>query len=278
LGIERARAGGVIDRGKSNVLGVRIDALDYEAAVDRIIRAARERRPLAVTALAVHGVMTGVLDPVHRYRLNTLDVVTPDGMPVRWALDVLHGTHLPDRVAGPVLTLRVVEAAAAAGLPIFLYGSRPGVLDALSRALRARFADLRIAGMAPSRFRRLTAAERDEVVASIRSSGAAMVLVGLGCPRQEVWIYEYREHLAMPLVAVGAAFDFHAGTVPRAPVALERLGLEWVFRLAHEPRRLWRRYLFLNPAYVWLLTLQAFGLRRFDPDHATAPTTELLYG
>jgi len=268
----------VIDRGKYNVLGVRIDALDYEAAVDRIIGAARERWPLAVTALAVHGVMTGVLDPVQRYRLNGLDIVTPDGMPVRWALNLLHGTRLPDRVAGPVLMLRVAAAAAEAGLPIFLYGSRSTVLEALARSLCQRFPDLRVAGMTPSRFRRLTAAERDEVVAQIQASGAALVFVGLGCPRQEVWIYEYRDRLEMPLLAVGAAFDFHAGTVPRAPASLERLGLEWAFRLMREPRRLWRRYLFLNPAYLWLLALQASRLRRFDPSDSTPPSGELLNG
>ena len=268
----------MIDRGKHNVLGVRIDALDYEAAVDRIIGAARERRPLAVTALAVHGVMTGVLDPVQRYRLNDLDVVTPDGMPVRWALDLLYGTRLPDRVAGPVLTLRVVAAAADAGLPIFLYGSRAEVLEALTLSLRRRFPTLRVAGVAPSRFRQLTEPERDEVVARIRESGASLVLVGLGCPRQEVWIYEYRHRLAMPLLAVGAAFDFHAGTVPRAPAWLERLGLEWVFRLVHDPRRLWRRYLLLNPAYLWLLALQVTGLRRFDSATDVPPAGEVSYG
>jgi N-acetylglucosaminyldiphosphoundecaprenol N-acetyl-beta-D-mannosaminyltransferase len=278
VGIGRARAGGVIDRGKCNVLGVQIDALDYDAVVERVINAARERRSLTVTALAVHGVMTGVLDPVQRYRLNGLDIVTPDGMPVRWALDLVHGTRLPDRVAGPVLTLRVAEAAARAGVPIFLYGSRSTVLEALARSLCERFPGLQVAGMAPSRFRRLTPDERDEVVAQIQASKAGLVFVGLGCPRQEVWIYEYRQRLQMPLLAVGAAFDFHAGTVPRAPASLERLGLEWVFRLMREPRRLWRRYLLLNPAYMWLLALQASRLRRFDPSDSTPPSSELLYG
>src|SRR5688572_27514599 len=121
----------MIDHGKKNVLGVMIDAVDYEAAVDRIIQAADEGRPYAVSALAVHGVMTGVDDDEHRYRLNHLDLVTPDGQPVRWALNLLHKTGLRERVYGPLLTLMVIEAAAEHGLPVYFYGSRPEVLDRL---------------------------------------------------------------------------------------------------------------------------------------------------
>src|SRR6266567_4500660 len=117
----------MISRGKRNVLGVLVDAIDYEAAVGQVIAAAQERRPFALTALAVHGVMTGVLDRAHNARLNSFDLVTPDGQPVRWALNLLHGAHLPDRVYGPTLMLRVCQRAAAEGLPVFLYGSAPTV-------------------------------------------------------------------------------------------------------------------------------------------------------
>jgi N-acetylglucosaminyldiphosphoundecaprenol N-acetyl-beta-D-mannosaminyltransferase len=268
----------VIDRGKQNVLGVRIDAVDYAAAIDRIMTAAETHRPFSVSALAVHGVMTGVLDPAQRYRLNHLDLVVPDGQPVRWALNALHGAALPDRVYGPTLTLKLCESAAASRIPIYLYGSRPDVLDSLQRRLLTRFPELPIAGAEPSRFRSLSHEEREALVGRIRSSGAGIVFVGLGCPRQEVWVYEYRNRLAMPLIAVGAAFDFHAGLVPQAPPALQRAGLEWAFRMTQEPRRLWRRYLLLNPSYVALLALQALGLRRFDPDSAVPPVKEMSYG
>lgn len=268
----------MIDRGKRNILGVLVDAVDYEAAVERIVRAASQGEALAVTALAVHGVTTGAQDATYRYRLNQFDLVCPDGQPVRWALNLLYGTRLSDRVYGPTLTLLLCERAAALQLPVFLFGSRMPVLEGLSRNLRARFPGLRVAGVQPSRFRQLSEVEREQVVQDIRSSGAALTLVGLGCPRQEVWVYEYRDLLKMPLVAVGAAFDFHAGFLRQAPPILQRAGLEWLFRLLIEPGRLWRRYLYSNSAYLGLLALQFTGLRRFDPGLGSPPRYPLRYG
>lgn len=266
------------DEGKRNLLGVQIDAIDYEAAVERIIDAARKRHPLTVSALAVHGVMTGVQDPVHRYRLNRFDLLVPDGQPVRWGLNLLHGANLPDRVYGPTLMLKVCERAAAEGLPIYLYGSKPHVLELLSENLQARFPRLQVAGAQPSRFRQISAEEQQEVAREIRDSGAAITFVGLGCPRQEVWVYEYRQLLPMPLLAVGAAFDFHAGLLPQAPPALQRRGLEWAFRLAQEPRRLWKRYGYLNPLYAGMLASQAMKLRQFDRADEVPPPEEMRYG
>jgi exopolysaccharide biosynthesis WecB/TagA/CpsF family protein len=231
----------VIDRGKKNLLGVLVDAVDYEAAVERIIDAAHAGRPLAASALAVHGVMTGVQDRTHRYRLNHLDMVTPDGQPVRWALNALHGTGLTERVYGPTLTLKLCERAQREGLAIYLYGSQIHVLQALALRLKCLFPRLIVAGWEPSRFRSLSAEEAQEADSRIRASGARITLVGLGCPRQEVWVYEHREALSMPTLAVGAAFDFHAGRLPQAPMLLQRIGLEWAYRLVREPRRLWRR-------------------------------------
>jgi exopolysaccharide biosynthesis WecB/TagA/CpsF family protein len=268
----------MIDLGKFNVLGVLVNAVDYEAAVNRIAIAAQAGQPMAISALAVHGVMTGVLDAVHCYRLNQFDLITPDGQPVRWALNLLHKTRLPDRVYGPTLTLKVCERAARDGLPIYLYGSQPAVIQRFAERLTARFPDLQIAGMQPSRFRQVTPEEKNEIVHTIRSSGARIVLVGLGCPRQEVWAYEYRHALSMPVLAVGAAFDFHAGTLPQAPPFLQRFGLEWLFRLVKEPHRLWRRYLLLNPLFVWKLMMQAVGLRRYNPAPGVPPIEDLRYG
>lgn len=251
----------MIDRGKRRILGVDISVIDYESAVSVIRDAAHDTRALSVTALAVHGVMTGALDPAHRYRLNRLDMVTPDGQPVRWALSWLHGEHLPDRVYGPNLTLKVCEAAAAEGLPIFLYGSTESVLAALREKLQSQFPDLVIAGTRPSRFRKLTDEEQQELAEEIRLSGARITLVGLGCPRQEVFAYEMTPSLGMPVLAVGAAFDFHAGLLQQAPRWMQDAGLEWLFRLTREPGRLWRRYLLLNPAFCGLLLMQRLGLR-----------------
>ena len=268
----------MIDRGKHSVLGIRIDAVDYGAAVERIIDAARTRRPMAVSALAVHGLMTGVLDRCQKYRLNDFELLVPDGQPVRWALNGLHGTRLTDRVYGPTLMLDVCRRAAEERLPVFLFGSTPEVLARLADRLSERFPALHIAGTQCSRFRRLSEAERDDMVAAIRASGAAITFVGLGCPRQEVWAFEFRHAVSMPLIAVGAAFNFHAEQIAQAPRFLQDWGLEWLFRLCCEPRRLWRRYLLLNPLYLGLLSLQLLGLRKFDPADALEPNEPLYYG
>jgi N-acetylglucosaminyldiphosphoundecaprenol N-acetyl-beta-D-mannosaminyltransferase len=188
--------GVVIDLGKRSVAGVDVDALDYDAATARIIAAAEEGKGYAVTALAVHGLMVGVDDDEMRYRLNHFDLVTPDGQPVRWALNLLHGTRLPERVYGPDLSLLVFAEAAARGLPVYFYGSRPEVLERLVTNLSARFPGLKVAGCEPSKFRTLTPEESEEVVQRIRSSGARITFVGLGCPRQEVFAYEYRDRLS----------------------------------------------------------------------------------
>lgn len=257
--------GAGIDRGKRNVLGVLVDAVDYDAAVDRIVAAAHARRSYPVTALAVHGVMTAVADPALRRALNDFGLVTPDGQPVRWALNRLHGAGLRDRVYGPDLTLRVAVAAARDGLPVFLYGSTAGVLARFTTALQAVAPGLVVAGTQESQFRAGSPDEAVAVAEKIRASGARLVLVGLGCPRQEIFASLVGEHLDMPLLAVGAAFDYHAGSLPKPPPRMQRLGLEWLWRLLLEPRRLWRRYLLLNPAYVVRWTGQATGIWRPTP-------------
>jgi exopolysaccharide biosynthesis WecB/TagA/CpsF family protein len=255
----------VIVHGKRNVLGVLVDAVDYAAATDQVMAAARERRPFALTALAVHGVMTGVLDHPHNARLNSFDLVTPDGQPVRWALNLLHGAGLTDRVYGPTLTLRVLARCADEGLPVYLYGSTDDTLSRLIPALERMFPALKIAGAEPSKFRQAQPSEDLEIADRIRSSGARLVLVGLGCPRQEVFAYAMRPLLDMPLLAVGAAFDYHAGLLRKPPAWMQRAGLEWLWRLSLEPKRLWRRYMILNPAYLVRLGAQMSKLWAATP-------------
>ena len=268
----------MIRRGKRDILGVMVDVVDYESAVDQIVSAAKAGRGFAATALAVHGVMTGALDPEQRFRLNQFDLVVPDGQPVRWALNLLHSTRLKDRVYGPALMLALCERCVKDGVAIYLYGSNESVLSKLRQQLAKRFPALRIAGAQPSKFRRITADEKRKIVSDIRSSGARLVFVGLGCPRQEVWAYEFRDALSMPVIAVGAAFDFHAGTIPQAPQRLQSVGLEWLYRFAHEPRRLWRRYALLNPMYVGMITAQRLGIRRAESGQGTRPGHEMNYG
>ncbi|HET6529277.1 MAG TPA: WecB/TagA/CpsF family glycosyltransferase [Actinoplanes sp.] len=258
----------MINKGKGNVLGVLVDAVDYEAATELILDAARERRHFAVTALAVHGVMTGVQDPAHNARLNAFDLVTPDGQPVRGALNLLHHAGLADRVYGPELTLRVLRRAAAEGLPVYLYGSTQPTLDKLVPALEEMFPALKFAGVEASKFRLSQPGEDAEIAERIKSSGARLVLVGLGCPRQEVFAYAMRPLLDMPLLAVGAAFDYHAGLLRNPPAWMQRYALEWLWRLGLEPKRLWKRYVLLNPAYVARLAAQKAGVWKAEPPPA----------
>lgn len=276
--VKRSPAATLQSDTKRNVLGIGVNAVDYSSTVDCIVNAAKAKAPLTVSPLAVHGVMTGVLDRTHRYRLNHLDFVVPDGQPVRWALNLIHKANLKDRVYGPNLMLRICERAAQENLPIYLYGSTPEVLKRLSENLQSKCPGLQVAGMQPSKFRQLTAEEKMQVAEQIKASGAAITFVGLGCPRQEVWVYEYRETLNMPLIAVGAAYDFHAGTLPQAPPAWQRNGFEWLFRLLQEPMRLWKRYVLLNPAYVSLIILQMVGLKKYKDSDSTPPSQELRYG
>jgi exopolysaccharide biosynthesis WecB/TagA/CpsF family protein len=267
----------VLDAGKKNILGILVNAMDYEAAVSFVVRAAEERRNATVASEAIHAVMMGVLDPEHQYRLNHFSLILPDAQGVRWGLNLLHRARLSDRVYGPNLTLAVLTAAQEKGLPVYFYGSNPPTIENLARNLAERFPRLVVAGMEPGKYRPLSGQEKQELAQRIRDSGAAIVFVGLGCPRQEVWAYEYRDLLPMPIIAVGAAFAFMAGELRQAPLWMQNYGLEGVFRFCCEPRRLWRRYLLMSPMYVFLLTLQGLGLKSFDTK-GIKPAAELSYG
>ena len=267
----------MFNAGKRNVVGILVDAVDYEAAVEFIFRAAHQKRGICVSALAVHGIMTGALSAEHKFRLNHFDLLVPDGQPVRWVLNRLYGDKLPDRVYGPTLTRRVCARAAVRGERIYFYGGTMEILSALKRSLERMFPGIKIAGMQPSKFRKLTPGEKGALASEIRASGASILFCGLGCPRQETFAFEFRNAVSMPVIAVGAAFPFLAGLIPQAPIWMQDRGLEWLFRLFCEPRRLWRRYLYLNPAYLFLVALQAVGLRRFNTD-GVMPIREESYG
>jgi exopolysaccharide biosynthesis WecB/TagA/CpsF family protein len=267
----------VRNAGKHNVLGILIDAVDYDAATEFVFLAAREKRDCAISALAVHGLMSGAVNREHKFRLNHFDLLVPDGQPVRWALNLLYKVELVDRVYGPNLTLKICARAATEGTPIYFYGSTTDTLVSLRENLSKTFPTLQVAGMEPSKFRRLTAEEKVELADRIRMSGASIVFVGLGCPKQEMFAFEFRDILKMPILAVGAAFPFLAGKLAQAPSWMQAAGLEWLFRLCSEPRRLWRRYVYLNPLYMFLVLLQALRLSRFATD-GQRPVEELSHG
>ena len=233
------------------VLGVPLALTDYAHTLDWIDAAVAARRRAYVCVAAVHTVMASREDPALREAVLGADFTVPDGQPLVWALGAL-GHRLHDRVYGPELMDRACARAARTGRRFYLYGGRnAGALAQLARELRLRHPGLRIVGGHVPPFRELTEAEEAAVAADIDRSGADVVWVGLGVPKQEKWMARMRPRLQAPvLVGVGAAFDFHAGLVAQAPAWLQRLGLEWAFRLSQEPRRLWRRYLRYNPRYV----------------------------
>jgi N-acetylglucosaminyldiphosphoundecaprenol N-acetyl-beta-D-mannosaminyltransferase len=205
----------------------------------------------SLSAAAVHLVMLAQEDAEVRAAVLAASLVVPDGQPLVWALRAL-GHRSASRVYGPELMARYCEHAARTGTPAFLYGGRSeAVLIELTVRLRTRFPGLEIVGGHSPPFHEPSAQEDEEIAARIDASGAAVVWVGIGQPRQEQWMARMRPHLAAPmLIAVGAAFDFHAGLVPQAPDWMGRHGLEWTYRLAREPRRLWRRYARYNPRFV----------------------------
>lgn len=263
---------------KRNLLGVLVDATTYDEVVERVFEAARTATGLSVSATAVHGVMEGVHDPEHAARLNAFDILTPDGQPVRWALNWLHGAQLRDRVYGPELMLRCCARAAEEGFPIYLYGSTAAVLKPLTAKLEQRFPGLKVAGMSESRFGSIGPDAQEEIASQIRASGARLVFVGLGCPRQETFVWAMREQVSLPMLAVGAAFDFHAGLATEAPAWMQRAGLQWLHRLAGNPRRLWRRYVLLNPEYAWRAVRQRLGRAPSLAEASTPPRADAVPG
>jgi exopolysaccharide biosynthesis WecB/TagA/CpsF family protein len=235
---------------KFNLFGVQVSATTYAGVVDAVIAAVRWRIPSIVSLHAAHAVVTASDDPKLNERVNDFQIVAPDGQPVRWALNWLHRTGLRDRVYGPELTLRLCQRAAEEGVAIYLYGSSPEVIEALCDRLPKKYPGLIIAGAESPPFRALSEEEDAEMVHRINDSGAGIVFIGLGCPKQDHFAYEHRQSIEGVQVCVGAAFDFHAGNKKVAPPWMQKRGLEWLFRLSQEPGRLWQRYLVTNTLFV----------------------------
>ncbi|MCB1959206.1 MAG: WecB/TagA/CpsF family glycosyltransferase [Rhodocyclaceae bacterium] len=231
------------------VLTAPIDALTWEEAIGRIQHWADAFESRYVCISNVHSVVTAGQDAAFGRVLHEADMATPDGAPVAWMLRKL-GHRGQQRINGPDLMLRYCEEAAGRNEAIYLYGGAPETLDVLQRVLLERFPGLRIAGAYSPPFRALTDEEDAEVVRQINDSGAGTVWVSLGCPKQEKWMAAHRGRINAVMIGVGAAFDYHAGTIQRAPLWMQRNGLEWLHRLASEPGRLWKRYLVTNTLFV----------------------------
>jgi N-acetylglucosaminyldiphosphoundecaprenol N-acetyl-beta-D-mannosaminyltransferase len=250
------------------VLGIPLALTDYEKTLDWIDASVSSDTKGYICVAAVHTVVASQDDPELRDAVLNASFTVPDGQPLVWAMNAL-GHDLPSRVYGPELMERACERAARTGLRFYLYGGRDqGALVQLALNLRRRHPGVRIVGGYSPPFREMTPEEEEAVVEEVNASGADVVWVGIGVPKQEKWMARMRPRLQAPvLVGVGAAFDFHAGLVPQAPDWMQRLGLEWAFRLAHEPRRLWKRYLTYNSLFLWLLARQLLSPAR-PPERA----------
>lgn len=246
--------------GRYPVLGVGVHATEPREVVDIVGRWVRSRSRHYVCLAAVHGIMECRFDEGLRAVYNSASLCLPDGMPLVW---VGRSMKRPvSRVYGPDLTLFLCERAAREGHRVYFYGGAEGVAEDLARTLSARFPGLAVAGWESPPFRPLDGAEIDAMVERLNRTRADLVFVGLGCPKQERWMAAHRPRLEAPvLLGVGAAFDFHTGRLAQAPRWMMRLGLEWLYRLSREPRRLAYRYLVYNPLFVACMALQAAGVR-----------------
>lgn len=236
-------------RAGARILGAYIDAVGWDETLQTIDRWGRERRSSYVCICNAHSVVAARGLPEVGGAIEAADMATPDGMPVAFMLRRL-GFAGQERINGPDLMWRYCAVASRSGVGVFFYGTTAATLAALRSRLSAAFPDLIIAGMHAPPFRPLTPEEDEEVVRMINRSGAGVVFVGLGCPKQELWMARHRKTIEAVMVGVGAAFDFHAGTLRRAPLWMQRSGLEWLHRLGTDPRRLWKRYLFTNTLFI----------------------------
>jgi N-acetylglucosaminyldiphosphoundecaprenol N-acetyl-beta-D-mannosaminyltransferase len=244
-----------------HILGMRVDATSYPDAVRRIIEWSEEGSSRYVCISNVNNVMTAYDDPSFLEVMNQADLSTPDGMPLAWGLRRM-GIEWAGRVYGPDLTVSILSAAAERGIPVGFYGGEPACMSDLIRVVTAGWPRLRVTYNYCPPFRKLTVEEDERVTQEINNSGARILLVGLGCPKQEVWMAKHRGKVNGVMVGVGAAFDFIAGRKKQAPKVLQDAGMEWAFRLATEPRRLWKRYLKHNPRFVALFGLQLLLMKR----------------
>jgi exopolysaccharide biosynthesis WecB/TagA/CpsF family protein len=247
---------------KRNLFGIDYAIVDYESASDIIIEHASRHRSFGVTALAVHGLVTSVRDSAVGERVRKIQMAVPDGQPVRWALNSFHKVGMADRVYGPTLTLHVLEKADKRKLNVYLYGSTPETLAAFSAFIEKNYPGVNLCGIHPDRFRDASPEEDEADVKTISGAGAHIVLVGRGCPRQEIWVADHLGRVDAAMLAVGAAFDFHAGTLKQAPKWMQDNGLEWFYRLLKEPRRLFKRYLVTNSYFIYLFLKHKLRLRK----------------
>lgn len=236
-------------RKTQSILGARIDAISWDEAIAHIVASGAAHESAYICICNVHSVVTAARDPDFMKIINNADMATPDGAPIAWALRAL-GFPAQERINGPDLMWKYLEAAQRLHQTVFFYGSTDATLEKLRKCIAQQFPQLQVGGMHAPPFRPLAFEEDAAETATINRSGANVVFVGLGCPKQEQWMAAHQGKINAVMIGVGAAFDYHSGVVKRAPPWLQRHGLEWLYRLASEPRRLWKRYVITNTLFI----------------------------
>ena len=258
-------AGELPERRTCMVLGVRIDALGFDAAQEQLLAWCRHRDSRYVVLANAHVVALAGQDAAFAVAVSSADMTTADGAPVAWMMRKL-GYAMQPRVSGPDLMLAMLGCCVHEGLTVYLYGSSPTTLQALTQRVKSEFPALKLVGAESPPFRAMSPKEDDDTVQRINDSGASLVFVGLGCPKQEIWMAARRGKIRAVMVGVGAAFDYHSGNLQRAPRRMQDTGLEWFYRLLREPRRLWKRYLLTNTLFARGALRQLSDLRNRDSD------------
>lgn len=243
-----------------SVLKASINVVTWKSALQQIQAWVEEGSSRYVCICNAHSVVTAAQDPKFLEILEGADMATPDGAPVAWLMRRF-GAPGQERINGPDLMNRYCAEASVRGESVYLYGGSEVTLDVLQKELPRRFPGIKIAGAYSPPYRELTQKEQEAAIDSINASGAGTVWVSLGCPKQEAWMAAHRGRVNAVMVGVGAAFDYHAGTIRRAPLWMQHNGLEWLFRLLTEPRRLWKRYLVTNSLFIWLAVKQLIKTR-----------------
>jgi N-acetylglucosaminyldiphosphoundecaprenol N-acetyl-beta-D-mannosaminyltransferase len=237
--------------------------VSHQAAVEAIVALAAEKRGAYVCFSTVHMIMESYDDAAFGAKVNGADYIVTDGMPLVW-MQKMQGAREAARVRANDLMIMLCEYAAANRLTVGFYGGRQEVLDAIRARAEKELPDLEIVYAHSPPFRPLTEAEDAAIVAEINRAAPDLLFMGLGCPKQENWMAAHRDRLRTVMLGVGASFDFYAGNVRESPAWMGALGLEWLYRLTQEPKRLWRRYLILNPRFMTLAALQLAGLKKFE--------------
>ena len=269
-GSDQLTSDSVCSHEHADVLGIQVSAINMKSGVDLADRWIAEGHPGYVCVTGVHGVMEAQKDLDFFNILNRAAINTPDGMPMSW-VGHLQGHAEMDRVFGPDFMSKLCELSVSRGYRHFLYGGQPGIAEQLRDVLETRYPGLQIVGTFTPPFRSLNAIEEEALLAQVHASKPHILWVGLSTPKQERFMAQYVDRLQVPLLAgVGAAFDYHTGRIRDCAPWIKRAGLQWLHRLMQDPKRLWRRYLSNNPAFVWKITLQMLKLRRY-PRISTAP-------